>query len=310
MRSDDEPGVNAAIQALVDSELAARQGQMAWALRPDGEEQIDTAGLEAHRDHAVAKLDAMQHYADSRTCLRARILDYFGDQGHAPACGNCGPCLAPPVTAATALDDATERLFHALRAVRRRFAEEENVPPFVIFNDATLREMASRRPRNRSEMLQVSGVGVVKFEKYGEAFLAVTKASAAESAPTGSRPATPPSSLLPPPSRKPVRTRTGRLITPSLFRTLELYRAGGDIPKIAAERGLSEATITQHIAELVLASEIDDVSAWVDDSMLKRIRQAANGGPIGALGPLKEALGDAVTYDQLHLARAFLNRDR
>jgi len=174
MQSDDEPGVNAAVQALVDSKLAERQGQMCRALRLDGEEDIDLEDLEAHREHAYSKLDAMQGYAESRTCLRARILDYFGDQGHERACGNCGPCVAAP-RALHETDGAAESLFQDLRAVRRRFAETENLPPYVIFSDATLREMAARKPRTRAEMLNVNGVGQVKYERYGEAFLAVTR---------------------------------------------------------------------------------------------------------------------------------------
>ncbi len=174
MQSDDEPGVNAAVQALVDSGLAERRGQMCRALRLDGEDDIDLEELEAHRAHAYAKLDAMQGYAESKTCLRARILDYFGDRGHERSCGNCGPCEASarPVQET---DGADEALFQDLRAVRRRFAEEENLPPYIIFSDATLREMAACKPHTRAEMLNVNGVGRVKFERYGEAFLAVLK---------------------------------------------------------------------------------------------------------------------------------------
>ena len=71
-----------------------------------------------------------------------------------------------------------EELFQDLRAVRKRLADDAGVPPFVIFSDASLRDMARRAPRSRAEMLNVSGVGQVKFERYGEAFLAVTKAAA------------------------------------------------------------------------------------------------------------------------------------
>jgi hypothetical protein len=52
------------------------------------------------------------------------------------------------------------------------------------------------------------------------------------------------------------------------------------------------------------------VTRWVDDVLLARIRRAANGGPLASLGVLKEALGDAASYDQLHIARAYLNRQR
>ncbi|WP_411291747.1 DNA helicase RecQ [Sphingorhabdus sp.] len=64
-------------------------------------------------------------------------------------------------------------LFEALRAQRRSLAEEANVPPYVIFHDATLREMATVRPADIRALGRISGVGARKLEAYGEAFLAV-----------------------------------------------------------------------------------------------------------------------------------------
>ena len=62
-------------------------------------------------------------------------------------------------------------LFDALRDLRRKLAEEAQVPPYVIFHDATLREMAAVRPANLDEMGRVSGIGARKLDAYGEAFL-------------------------------------------------------------------------------------------------------------------------------------------
>ncbi|MXP10720.1 DNA helicase RecQ [Pseudoblastomonas halimionae] len=67
-------------------------------------------------------------------------------------------------------------LFDALRDLRRELAEEAQVPPYVVFHDATLREFAARRPASRAEMGEISGVGAKKLEAYGDAFLAVIKA--------------------------------------------------------------------------------------------------------------------------------------
>ncbi len=64
-----------------------------------------------------------------------------------------------------------EGLFQELRALRRRLAAEENVPPFVVFSDATLVAMATLRPGSEEEMLMVSGVGEHKLRRYGAAFL-------------------------------------------------------------------------------------------------------------------------------------------
>lgn len=270
---------------------------MVRATRLDGEADIDTAGLDEHRQHAIGKVDAMQRYAESRTCLRARILDYFADEGPAAACGNCGPCVAPPVAIAGDVPQAEAALFQQLRAVRKRLADEAGVPPFVIFSDATLRDMARLSPRNRVEMLNVSGVGQVKYERYGEAFLAVTHAAA------GSAPAPPVGAN---PGARAIRTPGS--ITPSLQQTLDLHRDELTIAGIARERGLAVATVATHLAQLIHFGWIDDISALVDAGLVERVREVAGDGRVGDLKPLREALGQEVPYEQLHIARAWLNR--
>jgi ATP-dependent DNA helicase RecQ len=62
-------------------------------------------------------------------------------------------------------------LFHRLRALRAQIAKAEKLPPYCIFQDRTLREMAKARPSNAGELLQVVGVGEVTLRKYGRPFL-------------------------------------------------------------------------------------------------------------------------------------------
>lgn len=64
-------------------------------------------------------------------------------------------------------------LFEALRSLRTRLAREQQVPPYLIFNNATLEDMCRKRPTTPDELLEVSGVGTKKAERYGEAFLEV-----------------------------------------------------------------------------------------------------------------------------------------
>ncbi len=64
-----------------------------------------------------------------------------------------------------------EALFQKLRRVRERLAAKEFVPAYIVFSDATLRDMCSKRPTDEEEMLAISGVGKYKMDKYGEAFL-------------------------------------------------------------------------------------------------------------------------------------------
>ncbi|ABD88529.1 DNA helicase RecQ [Rhodopseudomonas palustris] len=75
--------------------------------------------------------------------------------------------------ASTALPEADRTLFQALREKRTELARMQNVPPYVIFHDKTLIEMAAARPGSRSQMAKVPGVGEAKLDRYGAAFLAV-----------------------------------------------------------------------------------------------------------------------------------------
>ena len=64
-------------------------------------------------------------------------------------------------------------MFDALREARRKLAADAGVPPYVVFHDSTLREIAERKPRDLNALAEVQGVGAAKLERYGEAMLAV-----------------------------------------------------------------------------------------------------------------------------------------
>ncbi|WP_428980166.1 DNA helicase RecQ [Catenovulum adriaticum] len=69
-----------------------------------------------------------------------------------------------------------KRLFERLRKTRKTIADEYDVPPYIIFNDASLVDMCNKAPENKQQMMKVSGVGKRKFDKYGDRFLAEIKA--------------------------------------------------------------------------------------------------------------------------------------
>ncbi len=78
--------------------------------------------------------------------------------------------------------DADRELWEALRECRRKIASERNLPPYVIFHDATLKQMLAERPADRDALLRISGVGQAKLERYGEQFLEVLRRGAAPAA--------------------------------------------------------------------------------------------------------------------------------
>lgn len=79
--------------------------------------------------------------------------------------------------AGVAINPADNPLFEALRSCRRDLAKEAGVPPYVIFHDSVLREMAAQRPTSRSALMHLSGIGARKLEAYGDAFLEVIRAA-------------------------------------------------------------------------------------------------------------------------------------
>jgi ATP-dependent DNA helicase RecQ len=83
--------------------------------------------------------------------------------------------VVPPVRRRAArqrYEGPTDPLFDALREARRKLASEAGVPPYVIFHDSTLREIAASKPRSLDELGHVQGIGAVKLARYGEAMLA------------------------------------------------------------------------------------------------------------------------------------------
>jgi ATP-dependent DNA helicase RecQ len=68
-----------------------------------------------------------------------------------------------------------EGLFLRLKELRNRLAQEAKVPAYIVFSDASLRDMCRKRPLTGEQFLNINGVGAVKLEKYGEAFMAVIR---------------------------------------------------------------------------------------------------------------------------------------
>ena len=73
--------------------------------------------------------------------------------------------------AASSLAEKDLELFEELRKLRMEIAKDEKIPPYMVFSDKTLAGMSAERPRTLDEMLDISGVGEFKLEKYGERFL-------------------------------------------------------------------------------------------------------------------------------------------
>ncbi|MGV3707555.1 MAG: RecQ family ATP-dependent DNA helicase [Gemmatimonas sp.] len=89
--------------------------------------------------------------------------------------GGSGTGSKPRGLDVDSLDDSDRDLFERLRVLRRELADDAGVPAYIVFGDKVLLEMATRRPSSEYELLQISGVGEAKLERYGSAFLRVLR---------------------------------------------------------------------------------------------------------------------------------------
>lgn len=129
-------------------------------------EQMVAEGYLRVGDYQVVKLGNFQALKDPETTVMVKITDddKLPQRAEKPKKKTNGK---------DALTAAGFKLFDKFRKLRLQIAREENMPPYIIFSDKTLIDMAVKMPRSKSEMLEVSGVGENKYGKYGERFLRV-----------------------------------------------------------------------------------------------------------------------------------------
>ncbi len=212
-------------------------------------------------------------------------------------------------------DPESNSLWQRLRALRLDLAQRQNLPPYVIFADITLREMVQFRPRDLDEMSRISGVGAVKLEHYGQVFLAALAAHAAEHGyPAGWRPLSGPprrpSSPSPPPrAGKSGPSRDGEDgLSDTVRQTLDLRRAGLSPAEIADRRGLKPSSIQTHLALGIEAGalRLGEVTC-LSPAELRAIEEAFEALPAEAplaLGPVFIAFEGKYDYGLLRYVRA------
>ena len=128
------------------------------------------------RERDEERLRQMTFYATSKSCLRATLLRYFGEQPPTH-CGHCSGCLAPQKETAQSktaeLLAAPTGLYAELKKLRLKLARSAGVPPFAVFTDATLQKISTMLPKTEDDFLKVPGVGKIKCTRYSKDFLAL-----------------------------------------------------------------------------------------------------------------------------------------
>lgn len=169
---------------------------------------------------------------------------------------------------------ARNSLFALLRELRRTLAKEAAIPPYLIFSDKTLEEMAALAPTTELAMSRINGVGEVKLERFGDHFIQVIKGYEAEKG-TDGEPETPEQRLKDIRKVKKADDRAARGDTPTHLVTYQRYMAGASVRDIARERGLKSTTTYSHLAKAYREGhdwQIEDLLTgqtidWVDEAV-------------------------------------------
>ncbi|MFN0070521.1 MAG: DNA helicase RecQ [Chloroflexota bacterium] len=203
---------------------------------------------------------------------------------------------------------ANSELFERLRSLRKRLADERNVPPYVIFHDRTLQEMAGRLPVSVAELIQIPGIGTAKATSFGTPFLDAVSAYIAERG-IERRPAArivPNTSVVP----ASASTRGGRRIAGSSMReTLALFRQGHSVAEIARDRNLALSTIENHLAEALEAGEELDVDSLLASDKREAIAAVLRTAEGATLTEIQSRLGEDFSFAEIRMTRALQRYD-
>ena len=177
-----------------------------------------------------------------------------------------------------------DTLFERLRKLRYRIAQEEDIAAYLVFNDATLREIENERPQSDEEFLAISGVGQRKLEVYGTEFMEEIKTFLNE------------------------KKRTKKDTT---LETFKLYKEGFTVDEIAENRGLKPTTIFSHLSKLYLEGKDVSLDEFIEADTLALV---ANAKKVlkneTTLKPYFEFLGEKVPYEKIRVGLTILQRKR
>jgi len=191
--------------------------------------------------------------------------------------------------------DYDKSLFSLLRTKRKELADTAGVPPYVIFSDKTLVEMAAYFPQARDSLLNISGVGKVKYERYGAAFLAIIREYCR---------ANEIDEKYKTPMRQADKDTNRRYVAVG-----EAYNAGESVDNLMKRYGVSADTILNHLARFIMAGNplrtAEDLIALSKLPPDVQQKVFAVFDEIGSdmLKPVYDKFNGTVNYDELRIMR-------
>ncbi|MEH2399833.1 DNA helicase RecQ [Nostoc sp.] len=209
--------------------------------------------------------------------------------------------LAVPILQKITWEEGSEKaaeaeiLMQRLRSLRKQLADEQSVPPYVVFQDSTLKLMAQVQPKTLTEFGKLSGVGSHKLSQYGDKFLTEIRAYRQEKG------------LVDPPQVN----FTPSLSLPSdteIF-TFQLHKQGFSVNEIAQKRNIRPTTIIRHLTDLIEKNQPVDLNQLVSLEHQQKIWQVLEVLGDISLTPIREQLGESYSFDEIRLVRGKWRRE-
>ncbi|MFN2261580.1 MAG: DNA helicase RecQ [Psychroflexus sp.] len=171
-------------------------------------------------------------------------------------------------------------LFDELRQLRMQISVEEDIPPYLVFNDASLKDMEREVPLDENAFMSISGVNRNKAEKYADEFLEVIRNFQK--------------------SKKKLKKQTTLI-------TYDLYQNGKSLDEIAEIRGLKSTTIFSHFSKLFQEGKSMNIHDFVSEDEIKKVKIALNSVEHeDALRPIFEFLEEKIDYGKIRMAKTYL----
>jgi ATP-dependent DNA helicase RecQ len=190
---------------------------------------------------------------------------------------------AEQIKVSSKVKQSKDSLFERLRQLRYRISKDENIPAYLIFNDATLKAIERERPMSQTELLAVSGVGQHKLETYGDEFIAEVIAF--------------------------MQSKQKKKKEDTTLVTYKLYQSGLSVEEIAEQRQLKVQTIYSHIAKLYSQGKriniYDFVSQLEVDAVKKAYKELKQ---TSALKPYFEYFNETLDYFKIRLALSVIEK--
>jgi ATP-dependent DNA helicase RecQ len=202
---------------------------------------------------------------------------------------------------ASSQPEVNSELFRQLRLLRRQLAEDAGVPPYVVFSDRTLVDMARACPQNELELLAIPGIGELKMARYGPRFLHVIREHC------GSTNVSSPSM-----ASTPQAEATPWLTVRHRFHEIgEQFHAGHPLDELAKRHKVKRQAIIRNLHQYFQTGGTLDRHRLLAESKLapadrNRVLAAFEQLGLEYLAPAHEALDGAVSYEELHLIRLYL----